>query len=176
MIMTAVIGVAVVAVFAFFNYDVRSALMSLQRDTPGNRVDSFMTAVIQGDERAAFAAWQIPTNGHGPTIASLAERRAYVTRSLIARRPRTYVIESVEWWSMCCEPHIIDSSRLASGARYTVDVDGVRYRIDAFAARTEAVYDGLPPSDWAVRDVYPLGERPIYNRWPGSLRSRSRYL
>ncbi len=163
-------GTAILAVAAFvlyFNYDVRAALASVQRDTPQQRVDTYLTAVLRGDEVAALAAWPTPARGYPPTLAALAERRTSVTGALLAARPERYAIDAVEWWSMCCEPHIIDSPKFASGARYTVNVGGTRYRIDAFALNKEAVYDGLPPTDWAIYDVYPLSEKPIYNTWPG---------
>ncbi len=164
---SATAALTVVSFVLYFNYDVRAALASVQGDTPQQRVEAFMAAVLRGDEQSVMGAWPVPPGGFPARVAALTDRRTSVTKALVAAGPQRYSIESVEWWSMCCEPHIIDSPKYASGARYTVNIGGARYRIDAFARNKEAVYDGLPPSQWAIYDVYPVTEAPIYNTWPG---------
>lgn len=154
-------------VAGFFSYDVQAAIARLQRDTPEARVEDLMKALVQGDQRAAFAAWRVPDRGHGPTLDALAQRRSEVVRAILEQRPQRYTVEAVEWWSMCCEPHIISSREWASGARYTIVVDGVRYRVDAFATNKAAVYERLPATGWVVYDMYPAGGKPLYNTFPG---------
>jgi hypothetical protein len=156
---------ALLIVAAFFSYDVQSAILRLQRDTPEARVEQLMSALVEGNERAAFVAWSIPP--HGYAAAALMERRSEVLRSVLARRPRVWSVERVEWWSMCCEPHIIDSPRFASGARYTIDIEGMRYRLDVFAMDHANVFDRLPASGWVVYDMYPADAKPLFNTFPG---------
>lgn len=165
--LVALVVIGVVGFIGYYNTDLRYALQSVQRDTPEQRLESFMSAVVKGDEGAALAAWHVGPHGDAPRIASLAERRTTVTRALIAQRPKAYRIESVEWWGMCCEPHIMDSARFASGARYTIDIDGARYRVDTYADHHDEVVFGVPPRDWVVRDVYRVEDKPLYNTWPG---------
>ena len=165
--MAAVVAGLVVGGYAFLSYDVRYAVATLQRDTPDARVEMLMDAVVSGDERAAFAAWRIPDRGHPPTIDALKQRRDGVIRTLLARRPASYSVESVEWWSMCCMPHIISEARYASGARYTIDIDGAKYRADVFALDREALLDRLPATRWVLYDVCPIEEKPLYNTFPG---------
>jgi hypothetical protein len=157
-------AVTALAGFGYFNYDVRRAIAVAQRDTAEARVELYLAAIERGDEAAAIAAWGV---GAGGDRQELEARRAEVTRALASQSPRSYRIEHIEWWSMCCEPHIIASGRLATGARMTVGIDDARYVFDVFADDREHVYDGLPPRGWVLRDVYPSGAAPIYNRFPG---------
>ncbi len=157
-------GVTALAVLGYFNYDVRRAIAVAQGDTAEARVDHYLAAIARGDEAAAISRWGVDAGGYRQELEA---RRSEVTRALASQPPHSYRIEGIEWWSMCCEPHIIASGRLATGARVTVGTDDARYVFDVFAVEREHVYDGLPPRGWVLRDVYPSGAAPIYNRFPG---------
>jgi hypothetical protein len=162
--LVAVVAVTALAVFGYFNYDVRRSIAVAQGDTAEARVERYLAAVSRGDERAALAAWGVDAGAYRDELEA---RRSEVTRALASQSPRAYRIEHIEWWSMCCEPHIIASGRLATGARMTVGIGDADYVFDVFAMEREDVYDGLPPHGWVLRDVYPSGAAPIYNTFPG---------
>ncbi|MBC7228198.1 MAG: hypothetical protein H5T61_13375 [Thermoflexales bacterium] len=139
---------------------------------PEARVAEYVQAVARGDERAAEAVWKVPGSLPGDLVDRLEERRRAVTRDLMARRLRpTFAVIGTEWWSLCCEPRVVDDPRYAGGARMTVQLtsdDGASliYVFDVFA-RGETCWEGdsfCLPRQWVLRDVYPLGEEPLFWR------------
>ncbi len=147
---------------------------TLTGETPEARIATYVNAVRRGDERAALAAWELPTwellEGHSE---KLGERRVRVTRELIAAGIRpSYHIVHVQWWRTCCEPGITPDSRSAGGARIDVqfaDLNGepLRYRFDLFT-RGGAYWGaamGYPPRAWVLRDLYPADQQPLFWRF-----------
>ncbi len=137
-------------------------------DTPEARLAAYLDAVGQGDVEGAIETWHI--SGRPGMYEQLAARREQVTRDLARRRP-TAVVERIEWWSTCCEPHVIDRRDYATAARAVVRLtfaNGAeeRYILDVLALNKMPLLDGLPARDWIVRDVHPPSEAPLYFTWP----------
>lgn len=151
----------------------RSALYEeIMGETPRAQVSMYLRAVAHGDETGALAAWELPDwelpLGRSATLAS---RRSEVTHKLIAVGTRPdFVILDTEWWATCCEPRVISDPSGAGGARVRVQLlDANRtpsvYILDVFTCGPYwGAAMGYPPRDWALRDVYPAGEEPLYFR------------
>lgn len=134
---------------------------------PQRPVEAFVEAIIRGDEAAAIALWEVPSERD-----DLAERRRQVIEALHAAgiAPRNMVLH-VEWWRTCCEPGVTCDPRNAGGARLRVQfLDGegkpLLYTFDVFTRRQPywGAAEGYPSRDWVIRDVYPEGEPPLF--WP----------
>lgn len=146
----------------------------LRGETPTAHIEAFLDAAARGDQAAALAQWVLPEWGlpEGRS-AELAERRRRVTGELIAGRLdlKRYTIIHTEWWRTCCEPGVIADEGGAGGARVQVqflDSDGapVQYMFDLFTLGGPywGAALGYPPRTWALRDVYPAGEEPLFWR------------
>jgi hypothetical protein len=145
----------------------------LRGETPEARVRAYADAVLHGDEAAALNAWTLEAHeqpdGRGEALRA---RREAITRQLVgAGLVRDFRINHIEWWRTCCEPGVINDSRGAGGARVHVqflDGDGVPhgYIFDIF--HREGPYwgaaMGYPVRRWALYDVYPYDEEPLYWR------------
>ncbi|HEX5417311.1 MAG TPA: hypothetical protein VFZ25_16725 [Chloroflexota bacterium] len=146
----------------------------LTGETPSAKVDAYVEAVARGDETAALARWELPTwNLPNERTDALRARRLETTRALITAGMRSEVtIRSAEWWRTCCEPGVIHSAADAGGARLTVrltDRNGAThvYTFDVF--NRDGAYWGaamdFPARHWVVRDVYPVGQLPLFWLW-----------
>ncbi len=143
-------------------------------ETPEARVNAYARAVLRGDEAAALGAWTLPEGelGEGRWQA-LRERRTDVTQALLgAGLERAYAIGHIEWWVTCCEPGITDQPRGAGGARVRVeflDRDGLPQAYVFDVLHRDGPYWGAalgyPVRRWALYDVYPAGEAPLYWRF-----------
>ena len=147
------------------------------------RVAAYVQAMVSGDERAAQAVWELPdweaNDGWG---AALSARRQQVTETLMAAAATAnYDILEVEWWRTCCEPGVIQRPQDAGGARFRVQLRGrdgspLVYIYDVFAGDT--VYwgaaAGYPRREWALRDVYPADQEPLF--WRLVYEPQVRYL
>ncbi|MFQ5885997.1 MAG: hypothetical protein ACE5II_02040, partial [Anaerolineae bacterium] len=138
-------------------------------ETPQAKVSSYLALVARGDRDEALALWPA-SEWPGPEYE---ERRHSATAELEALGPElSHRVLEIEWWGTCCEPHIITNSREAGFARLWVEVSGGdearRYVFDVF---TRFGYggrmEGYPVRRWQILDVYPVGEEPLYWRWPG---------
>jgi hypothetical protein len=171
------LGLGALALWLFFSMDgsaLRATVVEqLTGETPEARIDAYVQAVLRGDAQSALTAWELPDwDLPAGRSALLAARREQVTRDLLgAGFQHDYMILHIEWWRTCCEPGPICSSREAGGARVSVqflDREGrpLSYTLDLFT-RDGAYWGGAmgyPPRQWALRDVYPTGEEPLFWR------------
>ena len=83
-------------------------------ETPQAKVSSYLALVARGERDGALALW--PANERlGPEYE---KRRHSVTTELGALGPDlSHRVLEIEWWSTCCEPHVITDSREAGFAR-----------------------------------------------------------
>jgi hypothetical protein len=137
----------------------------LTGETPQAKVGAYVLALALGNKGAALAWWGAPDD--------LSDRRAQVVSELLASglSPR-FSITRIEWWSTCCEPHVIHEPRGAGGARVRVqlyDRQGapLLYTFDIFVSG--GAYWGpaanYPLRHWVIRDIYPDGDAPLFWRW-----------
>ncbi len=161
----------ILAVLALLSPPGAAFLERVLGESPDARVAAYVRAVARGDERAAEALWKVPSSLPGQSIERLQERRRAVTRELATRNLHpTFEVLQTEWWSLCCEPHVVDDSRCASGARMTVqltadDSSTLTYVFDVFARGGSCWDDDLRlPRRWVLRDVYPVGAEPLFWR------------
>jgi len=168
----------------FFLPSIRLTLLErITGNTPAARTRAYLEAVLRGDEKAALAAWELPSwelpDGRSK---ALAERRQAVTHELIAAElQEDFLILHTEWWNTCCDPCVICDPRNAGGARITVqflDQRGlpVAYVFDVFH-RDGAYWGaaaGYPPRHWVLRDVYARGQEPLF--WRMLYEPEVRYL
>lgn len=140
-------------------------------ETPQAKVSSYLALVSRGEQDKALALWPA-SEWLGPEYEA---RRHSVTTELEALGPElSHRVLEIEWWSTCCEPHIITDSREAGFARLWVEVtraDEVRlytYVFDVLAPGgcCWGEWEGYPVRHWQVLDVYSVGEEPLYWRWP----------
>lgn len=146
----------------------------IRGETPQARVTAYAHAVLRGDQDAALEAWMLPdrelSNGRSD---ALRKRRQEVTRQLIAAElDADFRIGHIEWWRTCCEPGVTCDSRSAGGARIHVqflDRDGspLAYVFDVFhrGGPYWGGAAGYPPRRWALYDVYPRDEEPLFWRY-----------
>ena len=149
--------------------------------TPQSKVGDFVAAVARGDEGGAFAVWELPPlpKDDNPTYAerarqrneALSQRRERVTGELIAAKPSAQVeITDIQWWNACCDPTVIEDPKGAGGGRVTASVrlaDGGERRYVFDVWHRDGTYSGLftgEPHHWALFDVYPEGDEPLYFR------------
>ncbi len=144
-------------------------------ERPEAKVDAYHRATAGGDQTAALALWEIPDwlarQDVGPQMA---DRRTAVTRELASLRlgwdgkPI-----DVQWWSTCCEAHVIEHPREAGFARVYVSLtrpDEQRvwlYVLDV-VTRGGAYWggaSGYQPRQWMLVDVYPQSEQPLFWTW-----------
>jgi len=149
-------------------------LERIRGETPQAKMHAYVCAVLRGDEEAALDAWMLrdPELSNGRSDA-LRERRQDVTQQLIAAElDANYMIMRIEWWTTCCEPGVTCDARNAGGARIHVqflDRDGLplAYVFDVF--HRDGPYwgsaAGNPPRRWALYDVYPRDEEPLFWRY-----------
>jgi hypothetical protein len=95
-----------------------------------------------------------------------------MTKELIAAGTTAdFAIADIEWWKTCCDPMVIGDPKGAGGARAKVllraaDGSQLEYIFDVF--HYEGSYWGTitgEPRHWALFDVYPEGEKPLYYRY-----------
>lgn len=171
-VVVAILLALILAILALLSPPGTAFLERVLRESPEARVADYVRAVAHGDERAAGAVWKLPSSLPGGSIEALRERRRTVTHELATRGLRpTFEVVHTEWWSLCCEPHVVDDPRYAGGARMTVRLtagDGatLTYVFDVFTLGG-ACWEGdtfCPSRRWALRDVYPAGEEPLFWR------------
>ena len=134
----------------------------LTNDRAEARVDAYLGANMRGDEYTALALWQLDEK---VTRAGVPDRRMAVTGVLISARPTAYRVLKTEWWTTCCDPHLVDGPRNAGLARIQVAIDGAdTYVFDVLTHDTVYWGDaaGNPPHNWTLRDVYRSGDRPLF--------------
>jgi hypothetical protein len=142
-------------------------------NNPEARVRQYVRAVLRGQEATALEAWELFCwQALEDRSEALAERRAAVTRELVhADLQGEFLILNTEWWRTCCEPGVISNPLGAGGARVRVQfIDGhglpISYIFDVF--HRDGPYwgsaMGYPTRHWVLRDIYPLGEEPLYWR------------
>src|SRR5207253_1855545 len=95
----------------------------LTNDRAEARVDAYVGAIMRGDEYTALALWQLDEK---VTRAGVPDRRMAVTGVLISARPTAYRVLKTEWWTTCCDPHLVDGPRNAGLARIQVAIE-LRY-------------------------------------------------
>lgn len=158
----ALLGLAVVAgLFVIFDND-NPVHELLTNDRAEARVDAYLGAIMRGDEYTALALWQLDEK---VTRAGVPDRRMAVTGVLISARPTAYRVLKTEWWTTCCDPHLVDGPRNAGLARIQVAIDGAdTYVFDVLTHDTVYWGDaaGNPPHNWTLRDVYRSGDRPLF--------------
>ena len=181
------IGVLAIACMAtalglvvFFSPAGNAAREGLMGETPEAKIAAYMRAVRRGDRATAVEAWEpgAPTQLHH---AALEQRREQVTDELLALKISEFTILEYEWWTTCCEPHVICDARNAGGARVQVQLlddqgNPQSYVFDVFTREQPYWGDamGNPFRRWVIRDVYAAGEEPLYWRWVHE--SNVRYL
>ena len=143
-------------------------------ETAQAKVAGYVRTVARGDQRAALAVWELPGwEGRDGWQTALSDRRQKVTDELLtAGISSEFTIRNAEWWSTCCEPSPTHNPREAGGARFHVrllrhDGSPLCYVFDVFV-RDGAYWgaaEGYPPRQWALRDVYSLGQEPLFWRW-----------
>ena len=161
-----VAGIGVITLALFASVDSVSLLMETLRGetTPQARVEAYLKAIAKGDERAALAMWP-PNERLGPDYD---ERRLAITEKLLALGDDlAYRILDAEWWSTCCEPHVVNDPRLAGFARIKTLINGEVYVFDVLATKGRGCWGmGGHRWGWRIVDIYPLFGKPLYWTFP----------
>ena len=144
----------------------------LNKETPQAKVTAYIRAVARDDLAAATQLWPLDCSADNERTIAFCQRRDEVTENLIETGIRQKVtIQSIEWWSTCCEPGVIDTPEDAGLARLHVTVgNGAQRHNYVFDVQTKGgPYWGAamdyPVRQWQIRDVYSEGESPLYWKW-----------
>lgn len=160
-------GIGVFWLFTAFPHDIREQLTG---EIPQAKVTAYLHAISQHDTKAALGLWE-PQAPNPEQLDALQQRREKVTDELLATGMTDSRIFETEWWTTCCEPHVTCSSRNAGGARIQVQILNDKglpllYIFDVFAREQPYWGDamGNPPRHWVIRDLYALGQEPLFWR------------
>lgn len=116
--------------------------------TPEVKIESYIRAVSGGDKEQAFAVWNLPEMDKSSVSSAeyydnLKKQRETSTQDLIAKKiSPEFKIKNVEWWSTCCEPHILDNSRSAGRAKFYVELT------DSNSAKSTYIFDLSVPGGY----------------------------
>ncbi|HAL61884.1 MAG TPA: hypothetical protein DCP08_05685 [Chloroflexi bacterium] len=139
-------------------------------ETPQAKVSSYLALVARGDRDGALVLW--PANDR--LGSDYKGRRHSVTTELEGLGPElSHRVLKIEWWSTCCEPHVITDNREAGFARLWVEVsrdnEARQYVFDLLAPPMPYLgrWEGYPVRHWQILDVYPVEGEPLVWRWPG---------
>lgn len=132
---------------------------------------AYLEVILQGDKASAYNCWRPANERLGPEYEA---RRQAVTEAISALGSNfSFHVLDVEWWSTCCEPHVIDDPRNAGFARLRVAVGGtpedeITYVFDVGVTGGPYYGEmmGCPVRHWRIVDAYPEGEEPLYWKWP----------
>jgi hypothetical protein len=103
------------------------AIEKVTGKTPEAKVEKYINAVSGGDKEQALAAWNVPSQDETSVLPAeyydkLKAQREAITQELITKKiSPNFKIKNIEWWSTCCEPHILDNSRAAGRAKLYVE-------------------------------------------------------
>lgn len=137
-------------------------------ETPQAKASSYLALVARGDRDGALALW--PANERLGLEYEV--RRHSITTGLETLGPElSHRVLKIEWWSTCCEPHIITDSPEAGFARLWVEVarasEARQYVFDVLVPGGYWGWmEGYPVRHWQIVDVYLVGEEPLVWRWP----------
>jgi hypothetical protein len=140
----------------------------LLHEEPQARVDDYLRALSARDRDKALALWEIPDRGAPDALGALRDRRQEVTDALLAVASGSHRVIDVQWWSTCCEPHLVPDKGNASIARIRIAIDGAteqRYTFDVRAAAPDRSLLDEVARRWSIADVYAVGEQPLVLRW-----------
>lgn len=139
-------------------------------ETPEAKVAAYLEAIRNGNEASAYNCWRPINERLGSDYET---RRQAVTGAISALSSGfSFRILEVEWWSTCCEPHVINDPKNAGFARLRVAVGGFAGKnvIYVFDVLNGCPYWGemlgCPIRHWRILDAYPEGEEPLYWKWP----------
>jgi hypothetical protein len=144
-------------------------LETLMGETPQAKVSSYLELAVSGAREEALALW-LPNEGLGPQYE--ARRQSATTELEELGAELSHRVQRIEWWSTCCEPHVITDSRNAGFARLWVGVfrddEPKQYVFDVIGrgASCWPGVEGCAVRRWQIVDVYPTGEEPLVWGWP----------
>jgi hypothetical protein len=130
-----------------------------------SQVSAFVQSIVQGDKAAAYKLWEVSGRIDSERQIALMKRRDdVITNLLLAKVEPEYLLRDIEWWTICCEPRVINDSRYAGGARIKVqfiDQHGLpmTYIFDVFTQWGSP--EPAPDQDWVIEDIYPDNQNPI---------------
>jgi hypothetical protein len=141
----------------------------LMGETPQAKVSSYLELVASGAREEALALW--PGN-EGLGAEYEVRRQSATTEFEELGAELSHRVQRIEWWSTCCEPHVITDSRNAGFARLWVEVfrgDEPRQYVFDVLGRGASCWPGMEGCAvrrWQIVDVYPTGEEPLVWGWP----------
>ena len=138
-------------------------------ETPQAKVSAYLELVASGAREEALALW--PADERlGPEYE--ARRQSVTTELQDLGADLSHRVLRIEWWSTCCEPHVITDSRDAGFARLWVEVsrgDEPRQYVFDVVGRGASCWpgvEGCAVRRWQIVEVYPTGEEPLVWGWP----------
>lgn len=147
--------------------------------TPEAKIESYIKAVSGGNKEQAFVVWDIPeiNKSSADYYKEQKEQRETFTQDLIAKKiSSNFKIKNIEWWSTCCEPHVIQNPRMAGRAKFYVELTDSNNIKSIYVFDLE-VPDGYTGGltghhvrDWKITEAYPANgysqeAQPIISGW-----------
>jgi hypothetical protein len=82
-----------------------------------SQVSAFVQSIVRGDQETAYKLWEVSDGIDAEQQIALMNRRDDVIANLLlAKIEPEYLLREIEWWTICCEPGVINESRYAGGA------------------------------------------------------------
>lgn len=173
------VGISI-GVFLLFTLIPNTILEQLKGETPQAKIIAYLQAIQRNNREVALNLWELEFS-QPEQYEALSQRREQVTDELLALEITDFTIFEPEWWTTCCEPHVICGAHNAGGARIQVQVLDDKgmpllYTFDVFTREQPYWGDamGNPPRHWVIRDIYALGQEPLF--WQLVYESNIRYL
>lgn len=144
-------------------------------NTPEVKIENYISAVSNGNKEQALMEWTVLEKDRYKDKSSMLNAEYYsqlnnqlrktgetITQDLISKKINpTYKIQKVEWWSTCCEPHIIENPRMSGHAKFYVELTDSNKTTSVYIFNLEVPggYDGGLTSHyvrhWVIDDIYP---------------------
>lgn len=150
--------------------------------TPEAKIENYIKTVSGGNKEKAFAVWDLPKIDTSSASSAnyyeeLKTQRETFTQDLIAKKiSPNFKIKDIEWWSTCCEPHVIQNPRAAGRAKFHVELTDSNNTKSTYIFNLEVPggYDGGLTRhyvrDWKITEAYPENgypqeAQPIISGW-----------
>ena len=163
---------AVIGFFVDSNHGMSSLLIEkIKNENPEAKVVAYIQTVSSGDTEKALDFWNVSESYKlSPEYCDKIKNRGErTTKELIEKRIKSdFTVTSIEWWSTCCVPSIIENSRFAGKAKVYIQLT------DSNNIKSTYIFEVIVPRGysgglaghsvrhWVISDVYLESKKPVF--------------